>query len=143
MATLKVNITEAITLNGSNYGAKNALSVTGINGVDKRLVTVLHSAKQQIYAGGSTVAQGTYISANVKYIRITNLHASRFVLLHFEGNAHYSQHKLEAGKSFIIGTTVGFDNNADLDNFSSETITKIDAKADTGSVDLEMYIATA
>ena len=143
MATLKVNITEAVTLNGSNYGAKNALSISGINGVDKRIVAVLHSAKQQIYAGGSVVAQGTYISANVKYIRITNLHASRFVVLHFEGSSHYSQHKLEAGKSFILGTPVGFDNHADLDSFSSETITKIDAKADTGTVDLEIYVATS
>ena len=146
MATLKVNITESITLNGSNYGAKNTLSVSGVNEVDKRVVTVLAATNgNQIYAGGTVAGQGTFISANVKYIRITNLDSSNHVILHLEGNSKYAQHRLEAGKSYILGTPVGFSDTSDIDSFDDpgETITKIDALASGGSVKLEVYVATA
>ena len=144
MATLKVNITESVTLNGSSYGSKNTLSVSGVNEVDKRVVTALAATNgTQVYGGGTAAAQGTFISANVKYIRITNLDSDNFVTLHIEGNSHYAQHLLQAGKSYILGTPVGFDNATDIDSFSSETITKIEAKADTAAVKLEVYVATS
>ena len=38
MATMTVNITESLTLNGVNQGGNTSLSVTGINDVYKRTV---------------------------------------------------------------------------------------------------------
>lgn len=144
MATLKVNITESITLNGNNFGAKNTLSVSGVNSVNKRIVEcITGSGGTQIYAGAAAAASGTFKSADVKYIRITNTDTANYVILNFEGNGHESSHKLEAGKTFILGTPVGFDTEVAIDSFSAETIDTIKAKANTAAVKLEVYVATA
>ena len=144
MATLKVNITESITLNGSNYGANNTVSISGINEVDKRVVTaVTGSGGTQIYAGAAAAAQGTFITSSVKYIRITNTDTTNFVTLNVEDGTAYGQFRLEAGKSFIIGNPDHFDNNNDIDTTVDNDITKIEAKADTAAVKLEVYVATS
>jgi|TARA_R100001594_G_scaffold87935_1_gene122263 hypothetical protein len=147
MATLKVNITESITLNGNNFGAKNVVSLTGVNAVNKRVVEcITGSGGTQVYAGGAATGPGTFISANVKYIRITNTEAvgGNFVILHLAGDSHESMHKLDAGESFILSTPVGFDTEqSDIDNYSGVTIDTIKAKADTAAVKLEVYVATA
>tara|TARA_R100000808_G_C2023317_1_gene70504 strand:- start:76 stop:528 length:453 start_codon:yes stop_codon:yes gene_type:complete len=143
-ATLKVTIKEEITLNGSRQDSENILRVSDINEMQKRILTVEDATNGTvIYGGASTKGAGQFISSNVKYIRVTNLDDTNFILLHLEGNSHYAQFKLEAGKSFMLGTPVGFDNNADIDNFSSETITNITAKADTADVDVEIVVAAA
>jgi len=143
MATLKVNITESITLNGSNYGANNTVSISGINEVDKRVITAVTATNgTQIYGGAAAAGQGTFIHGNVKYIRITNTDTANFVTLHVEGNSHYNQYKLEAGKTYMLGNSK-IDNNSDIDSFSGEDITKIEAKADTAAVKLEVYVATS
>ena len=143
MATLKVNVTESITLNGSNYGATNTVSISGINEVDKRVISAVTGTNgTQIYGGAATAGQGTFIHGNVKYIRITNTDATNYVTLHIEGNSHYNQYKLEAGKTYMLGNSK-IDNNADIDNFSGEDVTKIEAKANSAAVKLEVYVATA
>ena len=143
MATLKVNITEAITINGSNYGAKNTISISGINEVDKRVISAVTATNgTQVYAGAAAAGQGTFIHDNVKYIRITNMDSSNYVTLHLEGSSHYTQIKLEAGKSFILGNSK-IDNNDDIDAFTLVDITKIEAKANSAAVKLEVYVATA
>lgn len=144
MATLKVNITESIAIDGKNFGANNTLSVTGVNAVNKRIIEcITGSGGTQIYAGGSVTGAGTFISANIKYIRITNTDSTNFVILNFEGSSHESSHKLEAGKTFILGTPVGFDTEVAIDSYSAVTIDTIKAKADTAAVKLEVYVATA
>ena len=90
---------------------------------------------------GTAVGSGTFNEADVLYIRITNLDEDRAVLLHIEGSSHYAQFKLHAGQSFVISDPKEFDNNADIDNFSAETITKIEAKADGSKyLDLETFV---
>ena len=115
-ATLTVTIKEDISLNNSQQGASNSFTIASINEVAKRIITVEDATNgTEIYKGGAAAGAGPFISEKVKYIRITNLDNTNYVILHFEGRSHYSQHKLEAGKSFILGTTVGFDNNSDVD----------------------------
>ena len=136
-------ITEKITLNGKDFGNTTTKLITGIKDVSQRIIRVLSATNgTQVYAGGTAVGPGTFISTNVEYIRITNLDGSNYVILHLEGNSHYGQIKLPAGKSFILGTPVGFDNANDIDSFSSETITKIEAKANTANVDVEVFVAS-
>ena len=130
-------------LNGKDFGNITTKTVSGIKDASQRIFRVLSATNgTQIYAGGTAVGPGTFISTNVVHIRITNLDASNYVILHLEGNSHYAQFKLEAGKRFVLGTPVGFDNNADIDNFSSETITKIEALANSANVDVEVFVAS-
>ena len=71
-ATLTVTLTESITLNGAEHGSKKKMSISGVNEISKRIMTVATTGTQ-VYAGSSAAAYGTFVTANVKYLRITNL----------------------------------------------------------------------
>jgi hypothetical protein len=100
-ATLTVRITEEIDLNGSPQGASNTLTISNINEISKRIVTVT-STEASIAAFSAAVGAGTYIAANVRYMRLTNKDDSNFIYLVFKNE--YSNEfcvKLDYGQSFI------------------------------------------
>ena len=81
-STLKVSVTETITLNGRQQGSSSAFFVPNIATVSRRFVDVPTS--EIILASFSTaVSAGTYIESDVMYIRITNLDDKNFVYLVF------------------------------------------------------------
>lgn len=142
-AALTVTVTENLTLNGSNHGSTKQMTISGINEVSKRIMTSATTGTQ-IYAGGSAVSYGTFTTSDVKYVRITNLDATNYIILHLEGNSHYAQIRLDAGHVFILTRTSGvLDNNASVASFSAEDVTRIDAMANTAAVDIEIMIASA
>jgi hypothetical protein len=141
-STLSVSLSEAININGKNYGSNQRFAVTGVNNVSRRIISVPTATNgAQIYAGAAASSIGTHISTKVKYIRITNLDDTNSVILHIEGNSHYAQIELEPGRNFVLGKTLSLDNANDIDNYSAETITKIDAKSVGNPVDVEIFIA--
>ena len=143
-STLSVILTEKLTLNGRDHGSSKSISITGINEVSKRILTVALTPGTQIYAGGSAASYGTFVTSDVKYIRITNLENANFVVLHLEGNSHYAQIRLAPGHVFFLtDVSSAFDNAAAVASYSAEDITRIDAMADTAVVDLEIMVASA
>ena len=70
--TLTVKLTESVSLNGSDMGATNTLTVAAINEVSQRIVTIDASNVRTLFEFGAVIGRGKFISANVKYIRITN-----------------------------------------------------------------------
>ena len=142
-ATLTVTHTEALTLNGVDRGVTNTLTIASINEVDHRIVTVDTSAARTLLTLGTTVGAGAFISANVKYIRITNKDNTNFVtlgMLDTSGDTAYI--KLEAGQTFCMY-------NDDLEANTSgaawsawSEIDTFNAKADTADVDLEVFVAS-
>tara|TARA_R100001594_G_scaffold87935_1_gene122262 strand:+ start:669 stop:1112 length:444 start_codon:yes stop_codon:yes gene_type:complete len=147
MATLKINITESITLNGSNYGSKNTVSISGINEVEKSLISVLTSTNgTAIFKSGTTAAHGQHIQSDVKYVRITNTDSTNYVTLGLFDSTPSdasAEFRLEAGKSFILGNVDEFDMNQDIDTAVAHDINLIEAKANSAAVVLEVYVATA
>lgn len=149
-ATLTVTLTESITLNGSNQGATNTLTIGSINEVSKRIVTAT-TTEATILAMGTAVAAGQFIESDVRYIRITNLDDTNHVVLTCKNeNDDEFAVKLDKGQSFIY--------NADLAGGVVDTMDAIDgtglslslgdlvnitADADTASCDLELFVASA
>ena len=148
-ADMSVKITEPITLNGKEQGATNTLTIGSIAEVSKRIVTAT-TTEAIILAFGTAIAAGQYIESTVMYIRITNLDDSNHVGLVFknEDNDEFSV-KLDKGQSFIYNgdlaggvvdtmdaaaTAVTPDTFADL--------VDVTAKANTASVDLEIFVAS-
>ena len=82
-ATMTVTLTESVTLNGSQQGATNTLSIGSINEVYKRIVTV-PTSEVTLIAMGTAVANGTFIESDVLYIRITNKDDTNHVSLTFK-----------------------------------------------------------
>ena len=115
MANLVVTITESVTLNGAARGSSNALTISGVDDVYHRIVTLaddVSDATLVAFTNVITGRDGAMNRDNVKYIRVTNLDASNPVILNLQQreDEHASSVGdqnlgilLSAGKSFIMG----------------------------------------
>lgn len=114
MADLTTTITEAVTINGSLRGSTNTLTITGIEHVMERVVTVPSGSDTTVLVNKNTVA-GSDSAVDIqdtKYIRITNLDTTNTVNLSLQvdsGNDDSAADEsatisLQAGHSFVMGT---------------------------------------
>ena len=142
MATLSVPHTESLTLNGQEFGGTNTLSISGINNVDKRIVSV-PTSEITLVSMSTAVSAGTFNEANVRYIRITNRDATNhlYLVCKNEYNNEFCV-KLDKGQTFIY--------NADLTSGVIDTMLAnqvalgfTEATGDTGDDDdIENITAT-
>ena len=148
-ATMTVTLTESVTLNGSQQGATNTLSVGSINEVYKRIVTV-PASEVTLIAMGTAVANGTFIESDVLYIRITNKDDTNHVSLTFKNEDNDEMGiKLDKGQSFIYngdldgGVVDTMDAATETLSVSFGDLVNITAQADTEACDIEIFIASA
>ena len=152
-ATMKVTLAEQIILNGRDQGSKNELSVSGINEISKRIVTITTTESTIATFSAAVASAGHYVAADVRYIRFTNKDDANFITLTFRNQDNdEAAIKLDAGQSFIWngdtanGMTAVLNATEDADAASSTnfgSLTNIQAAADTASCDLEVFIASA
>ena len=139
--TLTVRVSEDIELNGKKYGNVNISEIPDVNEVSTRIVTAL-STGTSILKFAAEAGPGTYVTGNVKYIRVTNLDSSskvRLALINPSIDVHVA---IEPGKSFILSNSIckGENDAADL---QPENITEIKAYGESdNSVDLEIFVAS-
>ena len=151
-ATMKVTLAEQIILNGRDQGSKNELSVSGINEISKRIVTITTTESTIATFSAAVASAGHYVAANVRYMRFTNKDDTNFITLTFRNQDNdEAAIKLDAGQSFIWngdnvdGMTAVLNATQDADAASSTnfgSLTNIQADADTAAVDLEVFIAS-
>ena len=143
-ATLTVTISESISLNSVARGSNTTVSIASIGEISNRIMSITNATNGTEIVSISTVAGvGTYDKTAVKYLRITNLDDTNFIILQFtDTSSHHWELKLEAGKTIMLGDTSSIDDQADIDNFSASAIAKIIGKADTAACDIEIYIAS-
>lgn len=114
MANLTVTVSESVTLNGAVRGNTNELTITGIESVFERIVSIPGGLDTTVVLTKNTVASsdGAIDIQNTKYIRITNLDSTNDVTLSLQidndNNDSVADHScsilLEAGKTFMMGT---------------------------------------
>ena len=142
-ANLTVTTTESITLNGSNMGATNTLSVASINEINQRIVTIDSGNVRTLFNFGGTVSAGEFVRANVKYLRITNKDDTNTVSINIRGNATNCWVEVEPSGSFML-TTASTMMEADDDTTVAtpvlEDLQIISAYSASGA-DLDCYIA--
>ena len=115
MADLTVTITESVTLNGSARGSTNTLTLSGVDDIYHRKVTIPDDASDTTLCAFTTAQTGRDGAIDrdlVKYIRITNLDTTNPVILNLQqrvdedaasvGDANAGI-LLEATKSFMLG----------------------------------------
>ena len=144
-ATLNVTVVESITLNGVNKDTTVTTSIASIGEVSNRIMSIDSDTNgTEIIGIASTLAgAGTYPKGTLKYLRITNLDDTNFIIIQFtDESSHYWELKLEAGKTLMLGDLANVDDQADIDNFSATALTKIIGKADTADCDIELYIGS-
>ena len=151
MANLTVTHTESITLNGQEFGGTNTYSVTGINEVDKSIITCTTDKVEILGFIASGVAKGSFIEANVRYIRFTNLDTSNHVVLFFTNESSDEVAiKLDTGQTFLWNPDLagGVVDNMDANSGGTASsgqladITKVSVQTDTASLKLEILVAT-
>jgi hypothetical protein len=100
-AALTVTLTESISLNGTQQGGTNSLTVSSINEVSKRIVSVPLS-EITLVNFGTSVAAGQFDESKVRYIRVTNKDDTNFAYLVFK-NEYNNEFcvKLDSGQSYI------------------------------------------
>jgi len=153
-STLKVKIQEEILLDNQDYGSKRVLEISSINEISKRILTITTTESTIATFSAAAASSGHYIAGDVRYIRFTNLEASggNFITLTFRNQDNdEAAIKLDAAQSFIWngdnsnGMTAVFNATEDADAASDTafgSLTNIQADANTGSCDLEMFIAS-
>ena len=147
--TLKVTIRESITLKGKEQGSATELSISDINEIASRIITVPVS-EVEIIAMSTAVSSGTFVEGDVRYIRITNLDDTNHVSLTFknEDNDEFGV-KLDKGQSFIYNGDMS-GGVVDTMDAAATAITpgtfadlvNITALADTAACDLEVFVAS-
>ena len=152
--TLKVKIQEEILLDNQDYGSKRILEISSIDEISKRILTITTTESTIATFSAAAASAGHYIAADVRYIRFTNLEASggNFITLTFRNQDNDEVAiKLDAAQSFVWngdnsnGMTAVFNATEDADAASDTafgSLTNIQADANTGSCDLEMFIAS-
>ena len=152
-ATLTVTLTESITLNGYDQGSKNIQSVGSIAEVQKRILEITTNEATIATMSGAVASSGHFNDSFVRYMRFTNLDDTNFLTLTFTNDDNDEVAiKLDAGNSFMwfadnSGGMVDVFNAATAGDAASDTalgsITTIQADANSGNCDLEMFIASA
>ena len=151
-ATLTVKITETISLNGSPHGATNTKTVASINEISKRILTITTNEATIATFSGAVASSGHFNDSFVRYMRFTNLDDTNFLTLTFTNAANDEfAMKVDAGNSFMVfadnsGGMVGMFNATQAADSASDTalgsLTTIQADANTGNCDLEMFVAS-
>ena len=152
MATLTVKIIESLTLNDVPQGATTTKSITGINEVFKRLLTITTNEAVIATMSGAVASAGHFNDSAVRYMRFTNLDGTNHVTLTFrnQDNDEFAI-KVDAGNSLAIysdndgGMVAMFNATQDADAASDTalgSITNIQADAGASTVRIEMFVAT-
>ncbi len=147
-ATMRVTITEEVRLGGQDIKSTNVLVIKSVTEVSKRIVNVPTSEVVVLAFAASNPAAGSFVEADVRYIRITNKDNTNHVTLVFRSeNNNECAHKLDAGHSFIIaadnsgGVVDIHDASATALTVSFDDLVDITALADTAACDLELFVA--
>ena len=149
-ATLTVKIHESISLNGKDQGGTTSLSLSSINEISKRIVTV-PTSEVEVIAMSTAASTGTYIEGDVRYMRFTNLDDTNHITLTFknENNDEFAV-KLDKGQSFIYNGDISGGVVDTMDAIDGTGLTmslgdlvNVTADADTASCDMEIFVASA
>ena len=147
-ATLTVTITEEVSLNGKDQGAKNTYTIASVKEISNRIVTIPSGSEVIVVAMGTAVAAGQYVEGTTKYIRLTNKDDANHITLVFRNeNSDEFAVKLDAGQTFIYngdntgGVVDTMDAAATALSVSFGDLVDITAQANTAPCDLEIFVA--
>ena len=107
MADLTTTITETVTINGTNRGSTNTLTITSIIDAFERVVTCPHSQTTTVATFATNVydSAGAIDAQGAKYCRITNLSDTYDIELAVVGAATLYQVHIPAGHTHILCRT--------------------------------------
>ena len=143
--TMTVTITESLDVGTTVMDTATSVATTiTVNDIFKRVITCPTSEITLYTTHASAVAGAQFDEDKIAYVRVTN-HGSHFVTLRLtDAESNEFVYKLEATKSFILGThktAMSAKDTTDTGAVDAD-IVSMEAQANTAACDLEILIAS-
>lgn len=101
MATMSVQISEEVTLNGRNFGQTRTSTITSVNAIDTR-VFVATSSEMDLILFDSADGAGQFADGDLKYLRISHLSGADNLKVRVVGTDEEYATLLTPGGHFVI-----------------------------------------
>ena len=143
--TMTVTITESLDVGTTVMDTATSVATTiTVNDIFKRVITCPTSEITLYTTHASAVAGAQFDEDKIAYVRVTN-HGSHFVTLRLtDAESNEFVYKLEATKSFILGThktAMSAKDTTDTGVVDAD-IVSMEAQANSAACDLEILIAS-
>ena len=142
-STLKVTLEENLVLNGKVQGNKNTFSVGTVNEATQRIFTGPSASEVTVVSFGTAVGAGTYVTDNIRYIRIKNLDDTNWVRVRLFADLETDKIAdvlVQPGQFFMLGSP----KISDTAVFSAFTnLTSIKMQSNAADVDVELLVVSA
>lgn len=141
MADLNIYIQEKITLGGTDRGVYTTQSISNINYVDNRLMSLPSGSLTNVFKFDTTDGYGQFITSSLKYARFTNRSTTN-INLYVSSSQRNMVYKVTAGSTFTISST-DFSGSYTQGLFTyGDYIQAIKAEPSASAATIEYFIAT-
>jgi hypothetical protein len=144
-ASLVVTITEALAIGHDTVADERDFAqvcthtYTGILNTSKRIFKLPNSNLNKLISFGDTIADGVFLRADVRYIRVTNLDGTTALQVGLDDGASDAAYTSVAANSSIIYTGVTCEGDNDGTTLDNATALKVKGIADH---QIEVFIAS-
>jgi len=139
MATFTSQIFEILTLNGDNVGSSVTQTITGINYVDNRILSIPSGSVTTLFNMEATPGAGTFVTSSIQYVRVTNTSPTIPIKLIISSSTEAMSYLIATGSSYMMSTSKMTGSTSGL-SFGDVKSVKVEPSGSSGSV--EYYIAT-
>ena len=139
MATFTSQIFEILTLNGDNVGSSVTQTITGINYVDNRILSVPTGSVTTLFSLDSVPGAGTFVTSSIQYVRITNNSTVTPIKLIVSSSTEAMSFLIATGSSYMMSTSKMTGSTSGL-IFSDVKSVKVQPSSSDASI--EYYIVT-
>ena len=105
MATFTSQIFEILTLNGDNVGSSVTQTITGINYVDNRILSVPTGSVTTLFSLDSVPGAGTFVTSSIQYVRVTNNSTVTPIKLIVSSSTEAMSYLIATGSSYMMSTS--------------------------------------
>jgi len=139
MATFTSQIFEILTLNGDNVGSSVTQTITGINYVDNRILSVPTGSVTTLFSMDSVPGAGTFVTSSVQYVRVTNNSEVAPVKLIISSSTEAMSYLIATGSSYMLSTSKMTGSTSGL---VFDDIKSVKVQPSGSAASIEYYIVT-
>ena len=139
MATFTSQIFEILTLNGDNVGSSVTQTITGINYVDNRILSVPTGSVTTLFSLDSVPGAGTFVTSSIQYVRVTNNSTFTPIKLIVSSSTEAMSYLIATGSSYMISTSQMTGSTSGL---AFNDIKSVKVQPSSSAASIEYYIVT-
>ena len=139
MAIFTLKITEQLTLNGDDVGSSVTQTISNINYIDNRILSVPTGSVTTIFSMDNVPGAGTFVTSSFQYGRITNNSTIVPIKLIVSSSTEAMSFLIATGSSFMLSTSKITGSTTGL-LFSDIKSVKVEPSSSAASI--EYYILT-